>query len=221
VRKRYSSNYSLWPEQVGSRPPIPLTLAAGGFAIGIVCAVAVHNVVSDFLRPVSVQEVARESAVAHVPIYATAPLNAADPVEPAGGTRSRPSMAKVTLPPIGTRAIAPSPDTDGRGGGTEVRGGDTLMGEIPVAALSAPPASQPMTPEDAKAADKPAAEESTPKAKPAARERPAKVRTHRIVQKKRERPTMYASRYRNGPYFGYRAIYGYGGYGRVYAWPQW
>jgi hypothetical protein len=245
VRKRYSSNYSLWPEQTRPRRAIPLTLAAGGFAIGIVCAVAVHNVVTDFLHRVSTQEVAQESTVAHVPLYATAtaPAPAADPVKPASRARSRRSVAKITLPTIGARAITPSPNTDGRGGGTD-RGGDVLTGETPVAALTAPPASQPMTPiEDSKPADKPSTEASTRKAKPAARERPAKVHTHRTAQKKRERPTIYASRYsnmpfsgyrnvpfsgyRNGPYFGYRghATYGYGGYGggygRVYAWPQW
>ena len=100
---------------------------------------------------------------------------------------------------------------------------DRNPGETPVAALTAPPAGQPMPSiEDSKPADKPAAE-STWKAKPAARERPAKVRTHRTVKKKRERPSMYASEYRNVPYFGYRghASYRYGGYGggygRVYA----
>jgi hypothetical protein len=48
--------------------------------------------------------------------------------------------------------------------------------------------------------------------------------SHRTVRKKRERPSMYASRYRNMPfYFGYggRAASAYGGYGRVYDWPQW
>ena len=225
MRKRYSTNYSLWPEQARPRRAIPLTLAVGGFAIGIVCAVAGYKVVTGFLHPVSTQEVARESTVAHVPLYATA--TAADPVEPASRTQSRRSVAKVTLPTIGTRSVTPSPGTDGRGGGTDGRGGDAFTGETPVAALTAPPAGQPMPSiEDSKPADKPAAE-STWKAKPAARERPAKVRTHRTVKKKRERPSMYASEYRNAPYFGYsgHASYRYGGYGggygRVYAWPQW
>ena len=136
MRKRYSINYSLWPEQARPRRAIPLTLAVGGFAIGIVCAVAGHNVVTGFLHPVSTQEVARESTVAHVPLYpaATAP----DPVEPASRTQSRRSVAKVTLPTIGTRSVAPSPGTDGRGGGTDGRGGDALAGETAVAALTAP-----------------------------------------------------------------------------------
>ena len=95
MRKRYSTNYSLWPEQARPRRAVPLTLALGGFAIGIVCAVAVHNVVTNFLRPVSTQEVARGSTVAHVPLYATAtgPATAADPVEPASRTQSRRSVA--------------------------------------------------------------------------------------------------------------------------------
>ena len=121
-------------------------LAAGGFAIGIVCAIAVHYVVTDFLHPVSIQEVDRASAVTHVPIdaTATAPTTAVDPVE-LSRTRSRRSVAKVTIPTIGTRAITPSPDTDGRGD-TDGHSGDTLKGETPAAALTAPPASQPMTP---------------------------------------------------------------------------
>jgi len=189
-------------------------------------------VVTDFLRPVSIQEVDRESAFAHVPIdaTATAPTTAADPAE-LSRTRLRRSVAKVTLPTIGTRAITPSPDTDGRGD-TDGRSGDTLKGETPAAALTAPPASQPMTPiEDSKHANKPSLEASSRKTKHAARERPAKVHSHRTVRKKRERLNMYASRYRNGLYPGYRngpyvgygshVTYGGGGYGRVYAWPQW
>ena len=173
MRKRYSSNYSLWPERARPLRPIPLTLAASGFAIGIVCAIAVHYVVTDFLRPVSIQEVDRESAFAHVPIdaTATAPTTAAaDPAE-LSRTRLRRSVAKVTLPTIGTRAITPSPDTDGRGD-TDGRSGDTLKGTTPAAALTAPPASQPMTPiEDSKHADKPSLEASSRKTKHAARER--------------------------------------------------
>ena len=73
MRKR-GSNYSLWPEQARPRRAIPLTFGVGGFAIGIVCAVAAHNVVTDFLRPVSIrepvsiQELARESGGRATPI---------------------------------------------------------------------------------------------------------------------------------------------------------
>ena len=224
MHKRYGSNYSLWPEQARPRRAIPLTTAVGGFAIGIVCAVAAYNVVIDFLRPVSIQRVARESAIAHVPINTStaAPVTAADPV-----ARFRRSVAKITLPTIGTLPITPSPDTDGHGD-TDTSGGNVL-GDTSVAALTAPPATQPITSiEDPKSADKPSREPSSWKTKHAARERPAKVHKHRTVRKKRERPSMYASGYRNrSSYFGYggRVTYGWGGsgggYGRAYGWSQW
>jgi len=235
MSKRLSANYSLWPVQARPRRAIPLTFGVGGFAIGIVCAVAAHNVVTDFLRPisieepVSIQELAQESAVAHVPTNtgATDPVTAAKPVEPVSRTRSSRSVAKVTLPTIGTRAITPSPDTDERGD-TDGRGGDVLRRDTPVAALTAPPAGQPITPvEDSKPAEKQATEHGSRKTKHAARERPAKVHKHRIVRKKRERPSMYASGYRNRSYFGYgsHVTYGWGGYGggygRAYGWSQW
>ena len=230
MRKR-GSNYSLWPEQARPRRAIPLTFGVGGFAIGIVCAVAAHNVVTDFLRPVSIrepvsiQELARESAVAQTPINtgATAAVTAAEPVETVSSTRSSRAVAKVTLPTVGSRAITPSPDTDERGD-TDGRGGDVLKRDTPAAAMTAPPAGQSITPvEDSKPADKPSTEQSSRKIKHAARERPAKVHKHRTVRKKRERPSMYASGYRNRPYFGYggRVTYGWGGYGGGYGWPRW
>ena len=132
---------------------MPLVFGVGGFAIGIVCAVAAHNVVTDFLRPVSIQNLNRESAIAQVPIYtgATAPGTAAEPGEPVSHTQSSRAVAKVTLPIIGTRTITPSPDTDERGD-TDGRGGDMLKRDTPAAALTAQPAGQPITPvEDFKA----------------------------------------------------------------------
>ena len=230
------SNYSLWPEKARPRRAIPLTFGVGGFAIGIVCAVAAHNVVTDLLRPISIQEplsiqeLARESTVAQVPINtgATGPVTAAEPVEPINRTRSSRTVAKVTLPTIGTRAITPSRDIDERGD-TDGRGGDVPKGDTPAAALTAPPAGQPITPiEDSKPADQQSTEASPRKTKHAARERPAKVHKHRTVRKKRERPSMYASGYRNrSSYLGYggRVTYGWGGYGggygRAYGWSQW
>jgi hypothetical protein len=230
MHKKRGSNYSLWPEKARPRRAIPLTFGVGGFAIGIVCAVAAHNVVTDFLRPisiqepVSIQELARESAVAHVPVNtgATDPVTAAEPAEAVSRTRSSRVVAKVTLPTTGTRT--PSPDTDERGD-TDGRGGDVLKGDAPVAASTAPPAGQSITRvEDSKPADKQATEQSSRKTKHATRERPAKVQKHRNVRKKRERPSMYASGYRNRPYFGYggHVTYGWGGgYGRAYGWSQW
>ena len=221
VHRRYGSNYSLWPEQAGPRRAIPLKLAA--LLLGSFSALAIYNVVTYFLRPVSIQEVAQENAVARVPINTTAttPVTAADPVEPGSRIRSRRSVAKSTLPTIGTRAITPSPETDGLGD-TDSRGGDVLEGDTPVAALTAPPTTQPITSiEDSKPADKPSRAVSEPRTKHAARERRFRVHKHRTVRIKR--PSLYASGHRNGLYFGYGGYvtYGYGGYGRVYAWPQW
>ena len=144
MSKRYRSNYSLWPEQARPRRTIPMTLAIGGFAIGIVCAVAAHNVVTDFLRPTAPQEVAQDSAIAHVPIYATAaaPAAASD-TEAATRSRSR-SVAKVTLPSIGTRGPLPSAATDGRGGNGNDRAGEALSGEPNAAASAQAVASAPI-----------------------------------------------------------------------------
>ena len=113
MRKRHSSSFSLWPEGARPRRIIPLAPAFGGLAIGIVCVVAVYIVVTGLYRSVSTEEV-------HVPIYATAtaPVTAAESVGSITRTRSPRAVAKVTLPIIGTRAIAQSRDTDGRGVGT-------------------------------------------------------------------------------------------------------
>ncbi|MGZ8403429.1 MAG: hypothetical protein ACXWVR_09220, partial [Rhodoplanes sp.] len=50
--KRYNPNYSLWPERARpGRRGIPLTLAAGGFAIGFVYATALYTVLRPFSAP--------------------------------------------------------------------------------------------------------------------------------------------------------------------------
>ena len=113
MSRRHRSNYSLWPQQARPRRTLPLTLAAGGFAIGIVCAVAAHNVVTDFTRPSDVQEPVRQTAVLPTPLYATPTAAATDPVEPANRNRARPAAAKMTLPSIGTVAATPGTSTDG------------------------------------------------------------------------------------------------------------
>ena len=199
MRKRNSSNYSLWPEQAGPRRAIPFELAACGFAIEIVSAAAVYNVVTYFLRPISIQQVARESAVEHVPINTTAttPVTAADSMEPGSPNRSRRSAAKVALPTIGTRGITPSPDSDGRGE-TDDRAGDVLKGDTPRLPLSqsrrskipSPPTNHRRRQAHGKLSMSRVSVE------------PTLVR-HRTVRKKRERPRLYVSGYRNGPYFGY------------------
>lgn len=200
---RYRSNYSLWPEQSRPRRAIPITLAIGGFSIGIVCAVAAHNVVTDFLRPTAPPDVAEEGALAHVPIYATAAAPAA--VDSGTVTRGRSrSVAKVTLPSIGTRGPLPSAATDGRGGDGRV--GDALGSEMNAAAsaqavANAPiPAPAPESVAEIKPADEtaPAASEP-PKAK-------RKARTHRTAKKRRSTPSNYAYRNQNN-------FFGWGGYG--------
>jgi hypothetical protein len=221
MSKRYRSNYSLWPEQARPRRTIPMTLAVGGFAIGIVCAVAAHNVVTDFLRPTAPQEAAQDSAIAHVPIYATAaaPATASD-TEMVTRGRSR-SVAKVTLPSIGTRGPLPSAATDGRGSNGDGRAGEAPSGEPNAAASAQAVASAPIptpAPEsvaEIKPADEPAAAVSErPKAKP-------KARVHRTAKKRRGPPSNYAYRNQNN-FFGWGG--GYGGqyyarqqyYGRYY-----
>ncbi|MGA7426947.1 MAG: hypothetical protein WBX07_10155 [Rhodoplanes sp.] len=222
MSKRYRSNYSLWPEQARPRRTIPMTLAVGGFAIGIACAVAAHNVVTDFLRPTAPQEVAEEGALAHVPIYATAAAPAAAPdAETATRGRSR-SVAKVTLPSIGTRGPQPSAATDGRGGNANGRAGEALSGEPNAAASAQAVASAPIptpAPEsvaEIKPADEPAAVASEP------RKAKAKARVRRTAKKRRSTPSNYAYRNQNN-FFGWGG--GYGGsqyyarqqyYGRYY-----
>ena len=212
MSKRYRSNYSLWPSQARPRRTIPMTLAVGGFAIGIVCAVAAHNVVTDFLRPTAPPEVAQDSAIAHVPIYATAAAPAvASDTETATRGRSR-SVAKVTLPSIGTRGPLPSAATDGRGGNDNGRAGEAPGGEPNSAAsaqavASAPsPTPAPESVAEIKPADGPAATASEPpKAK-------AKARVHRTAKKKRGPPSNYAYRNQNN-FYGWGGYGGYGGYG--------
>ena len=50
--KRSSANHSLWPEQARPRRGKPLSFAAGGFAVGIICAFAVVNVAFQYVPPI-------------------------------------------------------------------------------------------------------------------------------------------------------------------------
>ena len=125
--KRYKSYYLFWPEQARPRRGMAATTAVACLAIGIVCAVVIYHVVTDFFSAVSTQE-AFERTVEHVPIYATAavPVADADHVGSISRTRFPRAVAKVRLPIIGTSTIAQSRDTDGCGG-------DTLKGRTPAA----------------------------------------------------------------------------------------
>jgi hypothetical protein len=203
--KRYRSNYSLWPEQARPRRTISMTLAAGGFAIGIVCAIAAHNVVTDFLRPPAPLETTGESAIAQVPIYATAaaPATASDQ-EPTTRNRTR-SVAKVTLPSIGTTQAA----TDGRGGNGGGRVGDALGGEPNAAASAQAAATTPIpTPAPESVAEITPAEESEAEVRPPpAAKRKArtkrKARSRRTAKRSRRRqPSGYQYGYQSTPFFG-------------------
>jgi hypothetical protein len=92
--KRFSANYSLWPERARPRRGIPRTPAAGGFVVGFVCAIAAYNVISDFVAPATVQKPGAQSVVAN------------------RGSRTRAPVAKVTLPIIGSQAAVPGAATD-------------------------------------------------------------------------------------------------------------
>jgi hypothetical protein len=193
VFKRFGASYSLWPEQARRRRGPPLRPVASGFAVGVVFAIASYNVISNFVRPATVQEPAVQRIVGHVPIPAPTVTPAVTPA-PAQletknrGSRTRAPAAKVTLPIIGSRPALPSAATDGRGS-------DGLVGEAPVAGLiaSSPPS---LIREEGEPAHPPAQEAGANEAKPAAvTERPLKPHK-RIVRKQRERPTRYAAHYR-------------------------
>ncbi len=194
---RYRSSYSLWPAQARPRRAIPMTLAIGGFSIGIVCAVAAHNVVTDFLRPTAPP--AEEGALAHVPIYATATAPAA--ADTVTRSRSR-SVAKVTLPSIGTRGPLPSAATDGRGGNG--RAGEALGGEPNAAASAQAVANAPIPASESVAEIKPADETAAAASEPPKAKRKARVRR---TAKKRRRRSNYASGYQNN-FFGWGGGYG-------------
>jgi hypothetical protein len=175
-----------------------MTLAVGGFSIGIVFAVAAHNVVTDFLRPTAPP--AEEGALAHVPIYATATAPAA--ADTVTRSRSR-SVAKVTLPSIGTRGPLPSAATDGRGGNDNGRAGEALGGE-PNAAASAQAVANASIPASESVAEiKPADETAAAASEPPKAKR--KARTRRTAKKRRR--SNYASGYQNN-FFGWGGGYG-------------
>ena len=178
---------TLWPEQAPRRRGPPLTPAAGGFAVGVVCAIASF---SDFIRPATVQEPAAQRVGGPVPMPAPTVTPAVTPA-PAQlenrGRRTRAPAAKVTLPIIGSRPAPPSAATDGRGS-------DGLVDEARVAGLTA--SSPPSLIREEGEPPQPVHEAGANEAKPAAvTERPLKPHK-RIVRKQRERPTRYAAHYR-------------------------
>lgn len=107
MHKRSASNYSLWPEQARPRRGKGVTLAAGGFAIGIACAIAANNVISDVINPAPDQDIPRQVAVEdYKPIYAT-PVFAPPtiPSLPANQVSTTGAAVKLPTPTV----AAPSP----------------------------------------------------------------------------------------------------------------
>ena len=218
--KRSSANYSLWPEQARPRRGMSLSLAAGGFAVGIICAIAVVNVASQYIRPMAMEPEPIQDAVAAqpIPVYSgSSTLLAGKPpaaeAEEQSSTHSRPrTVAKVALPTIG-RAVPVASETDGRGGDNPtirtppVR----LTGDSgnPAATAGANPQ---LIPSDGKAAreDKPgspeqpptqvAAREPAPEAS-AAPQQPAApaVQSRQARPEPRTRPRARAERSRSRP----------------------
>lgn len=118
--KRSSANYSLWPEQARPRRGVPLSLALGGFALGIICTVAIVNGASQLIQPMAMEPepVLNAEAASPIPVYSSASkLVAARPAAtdeaPQAPARER-KIAKVTLPTIG-RAVPIASETDGSG----------------------------------------------------------------------------------------------------------
>ena len=191
--KRFSANYSLWPERALPRRRHTANACCRALAVGGVCAIAAYNLISNFVGSATVQEPTAQRVVEHVLTFAPAAAPAATPtpalletVNRRNGTRGR--AAKVTLPIIGSQAALPSAATDGRGG-------DELAVGASVAALAASSGNAPSLIDGEPALQPPAQEAGADEANlAAATEGPVKLRK-KIVRKKRERPTRYAARY--------------------------
>jgi hypothetical protein len=198
--KRIPSNYSLWPQQARPRRSKRLTLAGGGIAIGVGCAITAYFVIAafsvlyDFVGPATVQEPASQRVAENILTVMPA---VAEPVEPVNRrSRTRARAAKVTLPVIGSQAALPSAGTDGRGGE-----GLADVASVAPWASSSEPALQP----PAEAAIVEQANLATASERPInprkkivrkKRERP----TYAARRQKRERPTTYAARYYQRPF---------------------
>lgn len=213
--KPYSPNYSLWPERARpGRRGIPLTLAAGSFAIGFVCATALYTIFTAFLGPADVPQAPAQRGVQDSPIIApeVTPARSPAPVPPekinhASRTPARP--ARVTLPIIGSQAALPSA-TDGRGGGDgEIAGGASAT-DVAASAGSSPdlmreegdPALQPRAQEASSDGNEPGpATEPSAKPPPNKTVRKTRERTRSHADRsRRERSTTYAAaRERQGP----------------------
>ena len=212
--KRSSANYSLWPEQARPRRGMRLSLAAGGFAVGIVCAIAAVNVASQFVRPMAmeVEPVQDVEAIRPIPVYSGASKLVAD--KPAASADEQPTphsrpraVAKVALPTIG-RAVPVMSETDGSGDNSvrmpPVRLTDTAGVQAATVASNpklAAPAETPGSPADETtlASREPAPEAAVQPTTP----EPAAVRQHatrpQIRQRSRTRAERRAVRRRSSP----------------------
>ena len=222
VFKRYSPNYSLWPERARpGRRGIPLTLAAGGFAIGFVCATALYTVFTSFLGPAAVQQPPAQRDVQDSPSIApeVAPGPAAVQQPPAqrdvhdGPSITPPEVAPapkpVPAPPENTNHASRAPARAARvtlpiigsqsappSAATDGRGGDPeLAGGAPAAELAESSGSSAslMRQEGDPALEPRAPEALTEGSEPgAATERSAKPHK-KTVRKTRERTRNYAA----------------------------
>ena len=191
--KRFSANYSLWPERGLPRRRHTANACCRALAVGVVCAIAAYNLISNFVGPAIVQEPTAQRVVEHVLTFAPAVAPAATPTPALLETVNRRNRtggraAKVTLPIIGSQAALPSAATDGRGG-------DELAVGASVAALAVS-SSNPRSPIEGEPALQPPAQEAgADEANPAAATEGPVELSKKIVRKKRERPTRYAARY--------------------------
>lgn len=222
--KRSSANYSLWPEQARPRRGLPLTLAAGGFAVGIVCAIAAYNTIADFARPGVAPEPVAQSFPAYAPIYASPdPRAAATPAataaapssagEPAARSRKTPAAAKMTLPAIGAPPPAASLGPAAIPATTDGRGGDGLATPASSATLATTASPASSVPRDDAEAARPTSPTdvvvSDPSPAPAA-DKPTKRK--KVANRKRQRD--------QGPAYAYEPWGSYGSYGSYGAYRQ-
>jgi hypothetical protein len=215
VFKRYNPNYSLWPERARpGRRGIPLTLAAGGFAIGFVYATALYTVFTSFLGPAAVQQPPAQREVQDspsiAPEVAPAPAAVQQPPENTNHASRAPARAaQVTLPIIGSQSAPPSAATDGRGGDPELAGGAPAAELAESSGSSASlmrqegdPALEPRAPEALTEGSEPGAatERSAKPHKKTVRKTRERTRNYAVISRqKRERPTYAAARERQGP----------------------
>ena len=130
--KSASSNHSLWPEQARPRKTKQqLALVIGAACIGAVAAISAHNVLTELSTPA--QEPVQQSSLA-APIFATP-----SPASAESAVAASASLAAAKLLSASTAPAIPSSATDGRGGATAARSGETLATGAAIAATASAP----------------------------------------------------------------------------------